>query len=273
MWRIYGFELNEMYPLVYILQLHLEDQHSVSFRKYDYLSHVLRDDSSSRSMLIEFFCRNKIDENAHKLLYKEYPEQFVWNQRDKIRTPRKKKNVIGRIVAKNPVEGERYYLRLLLNHVRGPTSFEDLKNIGGVVASTFREAALLSGLLETNNSLDKCLEEASMYQMPYSLRHFFVTILIYYNPSNSKLLWNKFEQVMSEDFRQLNGVVLNVRTKVLQSIASTLKSMGKDINSYNLVDFKVTFDEDQVGSREIHDELNITISEEDLLTVESLNAK
>ena len=165
MWRIYGFELNEMYPLVYILQLHLEDQHSVSFRKYDYLSHVLRDDSSLRSMLIEFFCRNKIDENAHKLLYKEYPEQFVWNQRDKIRTPRKKKNVIGRIVAKNPVEGERYYLRLLLNHVRGPTSFEDLKNIGGVVASTFREAALLSGLLETNNSLDKCLEEASMYQM------------------------------------------------------------------------------------------------------------
>ena len=109
--------------------------------------------------------------------------------------------------------------------------------------------------------------------MPYSLRRLFATILVYYNPSNPKLLWNKFEQVMSEDFRQLNGVVLNVRTKVLQSIASTLESMGKDINSYNLVDFKVTFDEDQVGSREIHDELNITISEEDLLAVESLNAK
>ena len=49
--------------------------------------------------------------------------------------------------------------------MRGPTSFEDLINIGGVVASTFREAALLSGLLEADNSLDKCLEEASMYQM------------------------------------------------------------------------------------------------------------
>ena len=73
--------------------------------------------------------------------------------------------MICRIVAANPVEGEIYYLRLLLNHVRGPTSFEDLKIIGGVVASIFREAALLSGLLETNNSLDKCLEESSMYQM------------------------------------------------------------------------------------------------------------
>ena len=107
----------------------------------------------------------------------------------------------------------------------------------------------------------------------YSLRRLFATILVYYNPSNPKLLWNKFEQVMSKDFRQLNGVVLNVRTKVLQSIASTLESMGKDINSYNLVDFKVTFDEDQVGSREIHDELKITILEEDLLAAKSLHAK
>ena len=172
--------------------------------------------------------------------------------------------MIGRIVVANPVEGERYYSQLLLNHVRGPTSFEDLETIGGVVASTFREAALLCGLLEADNSLDKCLEETSMYQMPYSLRRLFATILGYCNPSNPKLLWNKFEEEMSEDFRQLNGVVLNVRTKVLQSIASTLESMGKDINSYNLVDFKVTFDEDQMGSREIHDELKITISEEDL---------
>ena len=109
MWRSYGF-VNEMYPSVYILQLHLEDQHSVTFRKYDDLSRVLRDDSSSRSMLTEFFCRNKMDENAHKLLYKEFPKQFLWNQRDKIWTPRKKKNVIVRIVATNPNEDETYYL-------------------------------------------------------------------------------------------------------------------------------------------------------------------
>ena len=214
-----------------------------------------------------------MDENACKLLYKEFPEQFVWNQRDKIWTPRRKKNMIARIVAANPIKGERYYLRLLLNHVRGPISFEELKTIGGVIASTFHEVALLCGLLEAYNSLDKCLEEASMYQMSYSLRRLFVTILVYCNSSNPKLLWNKFEQAMSEDFRQLNGVVLNVKTRVLQSIASTLESMGKDINSHNLVDFKVTFDEDQMGSREIHDELKISISEEDLLAIESLNAK
>ena len=71
--------------------------------------------------------------------------------------------MIGRIVAANLVEGERYYLLMLSNHVRGPTSFEDLKTIGEVIASTFHEVALLYGLLEADNSLDKCLEEASMY--------------------------------------------------------------------------------------------------------------
>ena len=157
--------------------------------------------------------------------------------------------------------------------MRGTTSFEDLKTIGGVVASTFCEGTLLCGLLEADNSLDKCLEGASMYQMPHSLRCLFTTILVYCNPMNPKLFWNKFEQVMSEDFRQLNSVVLNVRIRVLQSIGSTLELMGKDINSYNLVDFKVTFDEDQMRSREIHDELKISFSKEDLLAVESLNEK
>ena len=40
----------------------------------------------------------------------------------------KKKNtrVIERINTANPAEGERFFLRLLLNHIAGPTSFDDL---------------------------------------------------------------------------------------------------------------------------------------------------
>jgi len=44
------------------------------------------------------------------------------------------------------MEGERYYLRLLLNHIEGATSFEDLKIINGIKVSTFWEAALLCAL-------------------------------------------------------------------------------------------------------------------------------
>ena len=55
-------------------------------------------------------------------------------------------NFIGRIVTTNPIEGERYYLRLLLNHIRGPKSFEDLKIVNSVKTLSFLESALLYGL-------------------------------------------------------------------------------------------------------------------------------
>ena len=74
------------------------------------------------------------------LLYKQFLEYFVWNARDRLWLERKKKrDVIGRVVIANPMEGERYYLRLLLNHIKGSTSFEDLKIVNDVKTPSFRE--------------------------------------------------------------------------------------------------------------------------------------
>ena len=47
------------------------------------------------------------------------------------------KSMIGRLVYANPAEGERYYLRLLLCHIIGPTCFEDLYTANGVLHPTF----------------------------------------------------------------------------------------------------------------------------------------
>ncbi|XP_042961368.1 uncharacterized protein LOC122296047 [Carya illinoinensis] len=226
MWRIYGFTLNEMYPSVYSLHLHLEDQHLVSFRAHEDLNNVLNSYTSKNSMLTEFFYRNQIDENARKLLYREFPEKFVWDSQCRIWTPRKKKKtVIGRIVTANPFEGERYYLRMLLNHIRGATSFEKLRTVNGVVLPMYREAATSHGLLNKDSSLEDCLEEACLYQIPSSLRHLFSTILVYCNPTNPKEFWERFEKEMSTDFLIRNVSSTVVRKMVLQDIASTLESM------------------------------------------------
>jgi hypothetical protein len=70
----------------------------------------------------------------------------------------------------HPNQGERYYLLVLLNHVRGATSFLDLRTHGGVQCATYREAALMRGLLEDDRHWDACLIEAASNFMPYQIR-------------------------------------------------------------------------------------------------------
>ncbi|XP_041007558.1 uncharacterized protein LOC121252142 [Juglans microcarpa x Juglans regia] len=49
--------------------------------------------------------------------------------------------------------------------------------------------------------------------------------------------------------------------------------MGKDINSYHLLDNDICFDKKEFQSREINDELVVKISEEDIAASESLNSE
>ncbi|KAL5542376.1 hypothetical protein UlMin_010086 [Ulmus minor] len=272
-WRISSFILNENYPSVYTLQLHLENQQLITFKKTDKLDRIINNDFASRSMLTKYFNMNKTNEKAKSLLYNQFPEHFVWNQRDKFWMPRKKGHVIGRIVTTNPSEGERYYLRLLLNHIRGAACFKDLRMVNNVLTSSFRESALLRGLLKSDNNLTTCLEEACLYEMTYTLRRSFVTILAFCEPNDPKKLWEKFHILMSEDYAQLNISHFHVTNKALQHLASMLESMGKNINQYHLVNYDINLSEEETFMKEINEELAITVSQEDLSCISTLNTE
>ena len=69
----------------------------------------------------------------------------------------------------HPAEGERYYLQVLLNHVTGATSFDDLKTVNGEILPTFREAGERRGFIEGDNTLDESLTKSSLFEMPSSL--------------------------------------------------------------------------------------------------------
>ncbi|XP_074290276.1 uncharacterized protein LOC141617007 [Silene latifolia] len=155
-WRIYGFHLNEIHPNVVPLQVQLPNMQTVSFRPWENLGNVLDDDARKRTMLTTFFERNLNDNFAKTLLYSEFPEHYVWHdrKRDKIWTPREKGFDLGRLVYANPSEGERYYLCLLLANVRGPTSFDDLKSINGILCNSFQDSAFRRGLLEADDSIE-----------------------------------------------------------------------------------------------------------------------
>ncbi|XP_019233403.1 PREDICTED: uncharacterized protein LOC109214007 [Nicotiana attenuata] len=185
-WRLFGFPISEMTPSVFHLQLHLEGQQFVSFKSIENVDRILSNPMIRKTMLTEFFVMNRTDKNAMQLLllYKEFPEYFVWSPKEKMWTRRKQRTVIGRVVTCHPTEGERYYLRLLLMNVRGPNSYQDLCKVDGKCCSTFREAAEKRGLLQCDNNLVEYMSEATNYQMPYSLRRLFATLLVYCNPAN-----------------------------------------------------------------------------------------
>jgi hypothetical protein len=123
-------------------------------------------------MLTAYFEKNMTDEKAHGILYRDFLEFYKWvamgKEWDERRTNRE--GQVGRIISANPAEGECYYLRVLLNHVAGATSFEDLRTVDGVTLPTFREAAERRVLIGSDNTLDESLAEATQWMMPYALR-------------------------------------------------------------------------------------------------------
>ena len=58
---------------------------------------------------------------------------------------------------------ELYSLRLLLDHVRGPRSYEDLRTVNGVQHETFQEAAIARNLVKKDEVWIECMKEIIDY--------------------------------------------------------------------------------------------------------------
>ncbi|XP_071901098.1 uncharacterized protein [Coffea arabica] len=273
-WRIYRFPLFDIHPAVIHLQLHLENYQSLTFKNDADLRDLMKNKHAKKSMLTEFFRMNATDETAKKLkcTYKEFPEYFVWYPGKKLWEVRKQRDCIGRVVIANPTEGERYFLRLLLLNVKGPKSFADLKSFNGVCVTTFREAAIMRGLFESNNPQEQCLEEAALFHMPYSFRRLFATLLVYFPPADARSLWLKFKGSMSEDFARLPYLTTEEKEhRVLHEINKFLESMGKNINTYSLVHRVLKFDQAGKSTRDTMSEMSIKVTENDISAISLLN--
>ncbi|XP_073142210.1 uncharacterized protein [Henckelia pumila] len=161
LWRIFSFEFSRMYPSVVRLQIHLPNQQLIRFSSHQHVSDVIEDDDNSKTMLTEFFTMNCDSSFTEKYLYREFPQHYKWVQSQKKWVSRRGRNkVVGRIYVVSPSEGERFYERILLNHVRGPRNFEELKTVNGVTYPTFKEAAEYRGLLEHDDYVRHCMHEA-----------------------------------------------------------------------------------------------------------------
>ncbi len=80
-------------------------------------------------------------------------------------TMRKKGFVIGRMYYAHPTLDERYYLWMLLNCVKGATSYKHLQIVDGIEHDTFKDARIAMGLLANDNEWHQALEEASLWAL------------------------------------------------------------------------------------------------------------
>ena len=94
-------------------------------------------------------------------------------------------------------------------HVKGATSFEQLRTVEGVVYDTFQRTCEALNLWEDDKEWEECLREAASTHMAPQLRQLFAMILFNPNsstPSKPDDLWAKFSDDMCEDVLRQPGM-------------------------------------------------------------------
>ncbi|GBP47306.1 hypothetical protein EVAR_38071_1 [Eumeta japonica] len=140
--------------------VHLENGQRVYFATSNAAQRV---ETPPATTLTSFFEICQSDPFTRTFLYSEMPCYYTWNDSTKKFQRRKQDDAVlghpgvrstdalGRIYSVHPKNDECFYLLLLLVNVRGPTSFESLRTVNGVVYPTFRAACQELNLLENDN--------------------------------------------------------------------------------------------------------------------------
>ncbi|WOH00400.1 hypothetical protein DCAR_0519759 [Daucus carota subsp. sativus] len=133
-------------------------------------------------------------------------------------------NQIGRLSYTHHSSGEVWYLRMLLTKVRGPTSFEHLRTVNGVVCQTFRDACKEYGLLDDDKEWHDVLDQCAAGGLPPQIRQLFVHIIVNCKVTDLASLWNNHWKQMVDD------ILLKRR---LQKIDDLLRAIGKSLKTYS----------------------------------------
>lgn len=214
-WRIFKYDIHYRYPAVEILPFHLEDGQNIVYQDDSDLCDILKNPTVKMTMFTEWLNTNKKDPFAKTLKYIDFPMFYTWQRTKKIWTRRQLKGYgsIGRINYVPPALGEIYYLRVLLNHVIGPTSYEDIRTVDDQVFETFKDACFARGLLDDDKEYINAIKEASTWASGNFLRTFFVMLLLSDSISRPFVLWTTTNDLLMEDILYQQRKIMNIPSK------------------------------------------------------------
>ncbi|XP_035845226.1 uncharacterized protein LOC118491503 [Helianthus annuus] len=234
-------------PSVIRLPFHLPGQQHVIYEEFEEIEDVLDKPSVNASMFLQWFLCNQKYPAARQLTYVEFPTQFVWKSNKRKLKPRKRGFSIGRIHSVSLSVGEAYYLRILLNKVKGPRNFEDIRTVNDVEYPTFRDACYAYGLLDDDNEYVEAIVEASFTGSGYYIRSLFCTMLMSESMYRPEFVWEKTFTYLSDDilYKQRRilkhpGLVLNedqIKNLTLFEIQKFLLRNNSTLKRYSSMPF------------------------------------
>ena len=211
---MFGFEIHDHFPPVQPLGVHLPGDQNMAFNPGEVGAEQLLEPPATT--LTAFFDLCATDETARGLLYAEVPEHFRFHK--KAWQPRQRQPNIGRIYHVLPSNRELFHVRLLLHHVRGPTSFEDLRTVDGHLCETFQQACELLGLLESDNHWRETLEEIALSRNAKYIRDLFAIMLAECEVSAPNELWEQFKERMCDDYLHQVRTTFHITTAINYAI-------------------------------------------------------
>ncbi|XP_062089334.1 uncharacterized protein LOC133795888 [Humulus lupulus] len=265
-WRIFQFDIHYRQPAVERLPFHLPGEHTVVFEENNCTENVLCRPGIEKTKFTEWLETNKNYEDARDLTYSDFPTHWVWNSKDKTWTRRKNGIAIGRIYFAHPSTGECFYMRMMLNFVKGSTSFESIRTVNGVTYPTFKAACYALGLLDDDKEWINCLTEASIWATGNELRHLFVMILIHCQVSDASQLWKSNYTALSEDMvslqrkrfrmKDLQLTEQQVEVYTLFEIEGIMLKMGKSLKEVDGMPLPNSYLMRDSGNRLVNEELD-----------------
>ena len=118
-WRLFEYRMHEEFPAVYQLPVHLPGEQPVYFAEGLTRDELRLQLDTARSKLMAWFAYNLANDDGRQYLYQQFPEHFVFREKEKCWQRRQRGLAIGRMYHCNPMQGERFYLRLLLTVIPG----------------------------------------------------------------------------------------------------------------------------------------------------------
>ncbi|XP_071715126.1 uncharacterized protein [Rutidosis leptorrhynchoides] len=280
-WRILSFDINHRNPTVIHLAFHLPDQHSIIFDENDLIETVLDEPSVNTSQFLECMKCNQVNEYARQLTYVEFPTKFVWNKDIRLWTTRKRDTgSIGGIHHVSPSTGELFYLRILLNKVKGPKCYEDIRTVNGVLCPNFKAACYEMGLLDDDQEYIYAIKDTSTWGSGVFVRTFFAQLLLSESLSRPEYVFEQTFEYLSVDIIHQSISAVQPTTEMLQNIIlddieKHLQRNGKSLKNYSSVPMPTGTNLNLSGNQLIIDELSYNmpaLEAEHLELIAKLNA-